>query len=107
MWRNVLQRARPAGPTPVPDSATQHPPEPSPAPGSPTQRPQKAAPPPTSPRQRRLVLLATAFVTRGMEPEDAYKAALHYTQGSGRGRTWINALAEQDGAATDEAAARH
>jgi hypothetical protein len=43
-----------------------------------------------------LFLLATALVTRGMKPDKAYKTALYYTEGPGRGRTWINALAEQD-----------
>jgi hypothetical protein len=27
-----------------------------------------------------------------MEPDDAYKTALYYTEGAGRGRTWIRAL---------------
>ena len=31
-----------------------------------------------------------------MEPDDAYKTALYYTEGAGRGRTWISALAEGD-----------
>ena len=31
-----------------------------------------------------------------MEPDDAYKTALYYTEGAGRGRTWIRALAEVD-----------
>ena len=31
-----------------------------------------------------------------MAPEEAYKIALRYVQGPGRGRTWISALAEQE-----------
>jgi hypothetical protein len=46
--------------------------------------------------QRRLFLLGTAFMARGMKPEDAYNKALYYTKGPGRGQTWISALAEQD-----------
>jgi hypothetical protein len=29
-----------------------------------------------------------------MPPEEAYAAARYYVEGSGRGRTWISALAE-------------
>jgi hypothetical protein len=48
----------------------------------------------SDPARRRLFLLATAFVARGMPPEEAYAAARYYVEGSGRGRTWISALAE-------------
>jgi hypothetical protein len=51
---------------------------------------------PSSSAQRRLFVLATSLVARGMEPKAAYENALHYIQGPGRGRTWIRALAEQD-----------
>ena len=46
--------------------------------------------------KRRLFMLAAALVARGVAPEEAYDKALHYTQGAGRGRNWINALAEHD-----------
>jgi hypothetical protein len=46
--------------------------------------------------RRRLFLLATAFVARGMPPEEAYAAARYYVDGSGRGQTWISALAEHE-----------
>jgi hypothetical protein len=46
--------------------------------------------------QRRLFLLGTAFMARGMKPKDAYDKALYYTTGPGRGQTWISVLAEQD-----------
>jgi hypothetical protein len=48
------------------------------------------------PRRRRLFLLATAFVARGMEPDEAYNEAVYYVDGPGRGRTWISALATHD-----------
>jgi len=57
---------------------------------------QKQAPIPISSARRRLFLIATALVARGMEPHDAYKTALYYAEGAGRGRTWIRALAEID-----------
>jgi hypothetical protein len=50
----------------------------------------------SDPARRRLFLLATAFVARGMPPEEAYAAARYYVEGSGRGRTWISALAEHE-----------
>ena len=46
--------------------------------------------------RHRLLFLATLFAVRGMEPEDAYKTAVYYVAGPGRGRTWISALAEHD-----------
>jgi hypothetical protein len=46
--------------------------------------------------QRRLFLLGTAFMARGMKPEDAYNKALYYTKGPGRRQNWMSALAEQD-----------
>jgi hypothetical protein len=46
--------------------------------------------------QRRLFLLGTAFMARGMSPKDAYSKAVYYTTGPGRGQTWISILAEQD-----------
>jgi len=46
--------------------------------------------------RRRLLLLATAFVARGMEPKDAYAQALYYIEGPGRGLNWISALAQQE-----------
>src|SRR5262245_60441874 len=46
--------------------------------------------------QRRLYLLGTAFMARGMNPEDAYNKAVYYTKGSGRRQNWISALSEQD-----------
>jgi hypothetical protein len=46
--------------------------------------------------RHRLFLLATALVARGMRPDQAYKTALHYIEGPGRGRTWMSALAEED-----------
>lgn len=64
-----------------------------------TWRATKAHPPTpvlSSPAKRRLYLLATNFVARGMAPEEAYRTALRYVQGSGRGRTWISAVAEQE-----------
>ena len=57
---------------------------------------QKQAPIPISSARRRLFLIATALVARAMEPDDAYKTALYYAEGAGRGRTWISALAEVD-----------
>jgi hypothetical protein len=60
-------------------------------------RPPERTPISSSSAQRRLFLLATAFVTRGMKPDDAHKTALYYIKGAGRGRTWISALVEQDG----------
>jgi hypothetical protein len=59
-------------------------------------RPAKPIPNPSSSAQRRLFLLATGLITRGMKPEDAYRTALYYIEGPGRGRTWISALAEHD-----------
>jgi hypothetical protein len=53
-------------------------------------------PPANSNQQHRLFLLGTAFMARGMNAEDAYSKALYYTEGPGRGQTWISALAEQD-----------
>ena len=44
--------------------------------------------------RRRLFLLATALVKRGMDPKSAYNTALYYIDGPGRGRTWVRALAE-------------
>jgi hypothetical protein len=46
--------------------------------------------------QRRLYLLGTAFLARGMTAEDAYHKAIYYTEGSGRRQNWISALSEQD-----------
>ena len=40
--------------------------------------------------------MATAFVARGLEPNEAYTTAFYYVYGPGRGRTCISALAEQD-----------
>jgi hypothetical protein len=31
-----------------------------------------------------------------MEPEEAYKTALYYVEGPGRGRSWISALRDYD-----------
>jgi hypothetical protein len=56
----------------------------------------KQAPISSSFVRRRLFLVATSLVARGMKPDEAYKTALYYTEGPGRGRTWISALAEQD-----------
>jgi len=50
----------------------------------------------SDPPRRRLFLLATALVTRGLEPNEAYIRAFDYVYGRGRGRTWISALAELD-----------
>jgi hypothetical protein len=47
-------------------------------------------------QRRRMFLLATAFVTRGMDPDEAYRHAVYYTHGPGRGRTWISALTAHD-----------
>jgi hypothetical protein len=58
--------------------------------------PPEQPPVPNSAARKRLFLLATALVARGMKPEEAYKTALHYIEGEGRGRTWISALAEAD-----------
>jgi hypothetical protein len=46
--------------------------------------------------RHRLLFLATSFAMRGMKPEDAYRTALYYVDGPGRGHTWIAALAEHD-----------
>ena len=46
--------------------------------------------------QRRLFLLGTAFMARGMKAEDAYKTALYYAEGPGRGQNWIRILVERD-----------
>jgi hypothetical protein len=46
--------------------------------------------------RHRLFFLATAFAMRGMNPEDAYRSALYYVDGPGRGQNWIAALAEHD-----------
>jgi len=46
--------------------------------------------------QRRLYLLGTAFLARGMKPEDAYNKAVYYTKGSGRHQNWISVLSELD-----------
>lgn len=35
-------------------------------------------------------------MARGMTPKDAYDKALYYTNGPGRGQTWVSALADQD-----------
>ena len=51
-------------------------------------------PTPSSPAQHRLLLLETAFTTRGLNPDEAHEAALRYVHGPGRGRNWITALAE-------------
>jgi hypothetical protein len=59
-------------------------------------RPPKQASSGSSAARHRLFLLATALVARGMKPDQAYKIALYYIQGPGRGRTWMNALAEED-----------
>jgi hypothetical protein len=57
----------------------------------------KRSPPPISnPQRRRVFLLATAFVTRGMDPDEAYRHAVYYAHGQGRGRTWISALTAHD-----------
>jgi hypothetical protein len=48
------------------------------------------------PQRRRLFLLATGFVARGMDPDEAYRHAVYYTHGPGRGRTWISALTAHD-----------
>jgi hypothetical protein len=48
------------------------------------------------PQRRRLFLLATGFVARGMEPDEAYNTAVYYVHGAGRGRTWISALTAHD-----------
>jgi hypothetical protein len=53
--------------------------------------------------RHRLFLLSTALVARGMEPAEAYRRALRYVEGDGRGRTWIQVLAECE-AAPDETA---
>jgi hypothetical protein len=52
-------------------------------------------------KRHRLFFLATSLAMRGMEPEDAYEAALFYVDGPGRGRTWVSALAEYDFSASD------
>src|SRR6185436_20766099 len=63
-------------------------------------RPRQASEPSPDPvpdsNHRRLYLLGTAFLARGMKAEDAYNKALYYTKGSGRRQNWISALAEQD-----------
>jgi len=46
--------------------------------------------------ERRLFLLGTAFMARGMTPKDAYSKAVYYTKGPGRGQNWISALVEED-----------
>ncbi len=46
--------------------------------------------------RHRLLFLATSFAMRGMAPEEAYKAALYYVEGPGRGRSWIAALRDFD-----------
>jgi hypothetical protein len=46
--------------------------------------------------RRRLTLLATAFVARGMEPDSAYAKARYYIDGPGRRLNWISALAQQE-----------
>jgi hypothetical protein len=60
----------------------------------------------SSSAQRRLCLLGTALVTRGMKPDEAYKIALYYIEGPGRGLTWITALNEQNGSEKGEATSR-
>jgi hypothetical protein len=50
----------------------------------------------SDPKRRRLFLLATALVARGMDAGRAYETSLHYVTGTGCGRTWISALAELD-----------
>jgi hypothetical protein len=57
-------------------------------------RPQRAQV--SDPARRRLFLLATALVTRGVQPEEAYIMAFNYVYGRGHGQTWISALAELD-----------
>jgi len=52
--------------------------------------------PSSDPRRRRLYLLATTFVERGMAPQDAYDAAKYYVCGPGRGQSWVSALNEID-----------
>jgi hypothetical protein len=42
-------------------------------------------------------MVASALITRGMDPDQAYRTALYYTEGPGRAQPWINALAEVDG----------
>jgi hypothetical protein len=59
-------------------------------------RPLKQAPTANSAARRRMFLLGTALVARGMRPDEAYKTALAYIEGPGRGRTWMSVLAEQD-----------
>jgi hypothetical protein len=41
-----------------------------------------------------------------MKPDEAYKIALYYTEGPGRGLTWITALTEQDDSEKGEATSR-
>src|SRR5215216_2407385 len=50
----------------------------------------------SDPTRCSLFLVATAFVARGLEPNEAYTTAFYYVYGPGRGRTWISAVAEQD-----------
>jgi hypothetical protein len=49
---------------------------------------------PSSPERRRLFMVASALITRGMDPGEAYKTALYYTEGPGRTQPWVHALAE-------------
>jgi hypothetical protein len=58
------------------------------------------------PTNGRKGLLGTALVTRGMKPDEAYKIALYYIEGPGRGLTWITALNEQYGSEKGEATSR-
>ena len=71
------------------------PPEPIPRP-----RPQEHVGIPGSSARRRLFMVASALITRGMDPDQAYKTALYYAEGPGRGQPWINALTEAEGGVT-------
>ena len=67
------------------------PPEPAPT----TRSPERDLTP-GSPARRRLFMVATALITRGMDPDQAYQTALYYTEGPGRAQPWINALSEAE-----------
>jgi hypothetical protein len=63
---------------------------------APKQKPTEEPPIPSNADRHRLFILATALIARGMTPDQAYKTALHYTTGAGRGQTWISALKDED-----------
>jgi hypothetical protein len=63
--------------------------------------PPKQATTASSTERRRLFLLGTALVARGMEPDEAFRTALHYIEGPGSGQNWMSALSEVDRRATN------